>query len=252
MDDGITQEVVAAAIIVPEPQQEVAVSRATSEVQKLETGNAIAPIVPRTIEECFRLAQLICKAGLAPSSYDNDPQKVVLGIMKGMEVGFPPITGLGTIMIINNRACIWGDGAMALCQSRGVVDQTAVVWTGAAPGAEIPPSDDWGCIFRVWRKNQAQPYEGKFTVLDAKRAHLWMNPKKQPWCLYPQRMLLNRARAFALRDGFADCLSGLSIAEEVQDLPEAPAPEADTSFLDDSIAAPALIDATATAEGPAE
>ena len=136
-------------------------------------------------------------------------------------------------MIVNNRACIWGDGAMALVQARGVVEQVSVEWRGMAPTAEDQPSDDWGCVVRIWRKGQSQPYEGKFTVLDAKRAHLWMNPKKQPWVLYPQRMLLNRARAFALRDGFADCLSGLSIAEEIQDLPEAPAEVADTSFLDD-------------------
>jgi hypothetical protein len=44
-----------------------------------------------------------------------------------------------------------------------------------------------------------------------------MNVKKQPWILYPDRMLFNRARAFPLRDGFADALMGLSIAEEVMD-----------------------------------
>jgi hypothetical protein len=31
-------------------------------------------------------------------------------------------------------------------------------------------------------------------------------------------MLFNRARAFALRDGFADALNGLEIAEEVRDM----------------------------------
>lgn len=250
MDDGVTQESVTAAVAVPEPRE--VVSRAQQEVQKLETGRDISPIVPRNVEEGFRLAQLIVKAGLAPSSYDNDPQKVLLGIMKGMEVGFPPITGLGTIMIVNNRACIWGDGAMALCQAKGVVEQVSQDWTGTAPGADTPPSDDWGCIVRIWRKGQSQAYEGRFTVLDAKRAHLWMNPKKQPWVLYPQRMLLNRARAFALRDGFADCLSGLSIAEEIQDLPEAPAQVADTSFLNDEPEAVVTVDAAAEVVGPAE
>jgi hypothetical protein len=254
MDDGITQEAVVASVVatnealapIVEHRAIAAASRAGQEVQRLETGNAISPIVPRTVEEAFRLAQLVCKAGLAPSSYDNDPQKVVLGIMKAMEVGFAPITGLGTIMIVNNRACIWGDGAMALCQARGVVEQTAVEWRGTGPTETAPASDDWGCVVRIWRKGQTQPYEGKFTVLDAKRAHLWMNPKKQPWVLYPQRMIFNRARAFALRDGFADCLSGLSIAEEVQDLPEAPAEVADTSFLSDD---PEPATVTVDAEG---
>jgi hypothetical protein len=217
-------------------------TKATQEIAALQAGGGIAAIVPKSVEEAFRLAQLVVAAGLAPSSYDNNPSKVVIGIMKSMEVGFPPITGLGTIMIVNNRACIWGDGAMALCQAKGKVDQVSVEWTGKAPTETGAPSDDWGCIVRIWRKGQSVPYEGKFTVLDAKRAHLWNNPKKQPWVLYPQRMLFNRARAFPLRDGFADCLSGLAIAEEVQDLPEAAPAVTDTSFLADEplqIAGPA-------------
>ncbi|MGH6729111.1 MAG: hypothetical protein ACREBK_03065, partial [Sphingomicrobium sp.] len=61
------------------------------------------------------------------------------------------------------------------------------------------------------------PYIGRFTVRDAERAGLWMNAKRKPWVHYPKRMLFNRARAFALRDGFADALAGLSITEEVLD-----------------------------------
>src|SRR5262249_49394 len=34
---------------------------------------------------------------------------------------------------------------------------------------------------------------------------------------YPRRMLMMRARSWALRDGFADVLRGLSIREEVED-----------------------------------
>jgi hypothetical protein len=45
-----------------------------------------------------------------------------------------------------------------------------------------------------------------------------MNSNKKPWIMYPDRMLFNRARAFALRDGFADALMGLGIYEEVRDM----------------------------------
>jgi hypothetical protein len=55
-------------------------------------------------------------------------------------------------------------------------------------------------------------------VRDARRAKLWNNPKKLPWVEHPKRMLKWRARAFAMRDGFADCLMGLSIREEVEDM----------------------------------
>jgi len=50
-----------------------------------------------------------------------------------------------------------------------------------------------------------------FSVQDAMRAHLWGNAHRRVWLEYPKRMLMARARAYALRDGFADCLMGLSI-----------------------------------------
>ena len=50
-----------------------------------------------------------------------------------------------------------------------------------------------------------------------------MNTYKKPWIEHPDRMLFNRARAFVLRDGFADALMGLGIVEEMRDLlPDAP------------------------------
>lgn len=224
-------------------------------------GDRILPIIPNTIEEAYRYAQNIIKAGLAPASYEYDrdaidekgreltgadPQKVMIGIMKGLEVGLPPITALSTIAIINKRPCIWGDGAMALVQKADVVDRYEITELGPKPeetekvGIE-QFTNEYGFLCRIWRKNQSTPYEGRFTVADAKRAGLWAQPKRQPWMLYPKRMLRNRAVAFALRDGFADCLAGLQIREEVEDMPM-PAPEkTNTSFLDDSLPpAPAI------------
>src|SRR3546814_18807022 len=90
----------------------------------LETGARVAPIVPRNVDEAFRLAQAIVHAGLAPASYENelrqpDPQKILIGILKGAEIGLPPLTALSTICIINKRPTLWGDGAGALCQASG-------------------------------------------------------------------------------------------------------------------------------------
>ena len=57
--------------------------------------------------------------------------------------------------------------------------------------------------------------ERRFSVQDARRAGLWGRPG--PWSQYPQRMLQMRARAFALRDAFADVLGGLYLREELED-----------------------------------
>src|SRR3546814_15381125 len=52
---------------------------------------------------------------------------------------------------------------------------------------------------------------------DAKKAGL--AGKQGPGSQYPQRMRQMRARAWAMRDGFADVLKGIGIAEEVRDFP---------------------------------
>lgn len=240
--------------------------------QQLVAGAPVRPIIPTTIEEAFRLAQWICGARLAPDSYgydedhmidaqpgcahkmrdgrcieckgrfvkkeDPDPQKVVIGILKSIEVGLPPITGLSTIAIVRKRPCIWGDGAIALVQRTGLVDRIEQRFEGDETANKDPAltdfPDSFRAVFRIWRKGQPEPYEGNFSVREARRAHLWGNTKKIPWIEYPRRMLMARARAYALREGFADALAGLSIREEIEDLPPEPPPRTDVSFLDDA------------------
>jgi hypothetical protein len=63
-----------------------------------------------------------------------------------------------------------------------------------------------------------------FSKADAERAGLWGKKNRDgsptPWVSYPNRMLTMRARAFALRDAFADVMKGLGIREELEDIPQ--------------------------------
>lgn len=179
----------------------------------IRAGNEIRAIVPADHGEAFRMAQGICQAGLAPDSYKNDPHKVTVGIMAGMELGVPPLQALSGIAIINGRPAVWGDLAVGLCQSKGAIAKHQSFFEGEEG------TDGYTAVYQIWRVGQPNCYEGRFSIGDAKRAKLWANPSKRPWIEYPNRMLFNRARAFALRDGFSDHLKGLAIAEEARDSP---------------------------------
>ncbi len=223
-----------------------------------EAGARIAPIIPRNLGELAMVAAAIITAGLAPDSYqekagtedqkyEKTKARIMVGVMKGAEVGLPPITALSTIAIINGRPTIWGDGAVALIQRSGLVEKIEEFYEGAGETDSGPIKDQQGtedftpratdfpqtltAVCRVWRRGQSEPYEGRFSVRDAMRAKLWGSNKHEVWIRYPRRMLKNRARAFALRDGFADCLHGLSIREEIEDLPAPPPIATDISFL---------------------
>lgn len=200
-------------------------------------------IAPRTMEEAYRYAVAVVDAGLAPDSYkDNysdrvaNPSKVMLGIAASLEAGLPPLYGLRQIAIIGGRPCIWGDAAVALVQSKNLIVNHTRRDIGPSFDPATPVNDwpnEFGVTVSYWRRNQEGAYIGQFTVGDAKRAKLWMNTKKVPWIEHPHRMLFNRARAWALRDGFADALAGLAIREEVEDMAQPEAKAVATKFLED-------------------
>lgn len=202
-----------------------------------KVGHDIRAFIPTTIEEIKWTVGMVVNAGLAPDSYKGDQKKIALGIMKGLEIGMPPLAALANIAIINGRPTIWGDGAIALAQARGVLSGIEEIEVGIPQAGLQEAVHDWpsdyGIEVKLSRKGVQGAFIGRFTVGDAKRAKLWANASKQPWMLYPKRMLRMRAIGFAIRNGFADCLAGMYIREEVEDMPAPPPERADTSFLND-------------------
>ena len=194
-----------------------------------KSGGHIQAFIPQSIEELKWIAGMILESGLAPETFKGDLKKITIAILKGLEVGLPPLTAVSTIAVINGRASIWGDGAIALVQSKNLIERMLITEIGIEGG---PFNDAYGFHAQIWRRGQELAYQGKFTVADAKMAKLWGIPGKPIWIQYPQRMLKIRATTYALRDGFADALMGLSIVEEVRDIPQA-ATLPDPSFLDD-------------------
>lgn len=186
---------------------------------KLEVGGRIAPIIPQDIDAAYRLAVAIARAGWAPRSYLIDPDspkqgysvdKILVGIMHGMEVGLPPMAALQSIAVINNMPCLWGDGMLAVVINSELLEEFE----------ETPEIDGNGDVISytctVLRKGMKKPIKQTFTRAQAAKAGLL--EKKGPWQQYPDRMMQMRARAWALRAGFADVLKGLKSAEEMMDV----------------------------------
>lgn len=171
----------------------------------LEVGGRLMGIVPRNIDEIFRLASAIAKSGLAPKDMST-PEKLTVAIMTGLELGLPPMFAINKIAVINGRPTLWGDSIPALLWGRGFkIDETM---TG---------DGDTRCATCLVTRPQGEKVMRTFGVKDAKKAGLW--GKSGPWTQYPDRMLAMRARAFAARDGASDVLGGLYLREEIDDAP---------------------------------
>ena len=218
-----------------------------SETRLQADGSGVMAIIPRDLNEAMKYANGLAHSGIVPDSFRYDGKKgnevnvslVAMGVLKTLEIGLPPQTGLAFLLPINGRFTVWGDGAWALVQRGGHLDSHTVEWFFPEGfDKHTTPLDKWpneiGCVVRMWRRGQRDPYENEYTVGRARRAGMWNNSYKKPWQTDPERMLFNRARAYCMRDGFADDLFGLGIAEEVQDYAAPPkAASIDNSALDD-------------------
>lgn len=168
------------------------------------TGAPVAALVPRSLDEAYRLAGALAASGMAPRGMDK-PEQIMVAIMAGAELGLAPFQALQSFAVINGRPAIWGDGLMAVVRARGVKVKEWLSGEGDAMVAH--------CL--ATRPDTGEEVEREFSVADAKKASLW--GKTGPWSQHPKRMLQMRARAFALRDGCADMLRGIAVREEVDD-----------------------------------
>ena len=173
---------------------------------QLVAGARPTAIVPTDMDSCYRLARAVCMAGMAPKGLDT-PEKAMVAIMHGLECGLTPMAALQRIAVVNGRPVIWGDGAIGLVRGSGLCEFIDETIEGEG--------DNRVAICETKRRGETRSVIRSFSVADAKKARLW--GKQGPWQDYPERMLQMRARAFALRDGFADVLGGIYIKEEVED-----------------------------------
>lgn len=167
---------------------------------------------PANMGDLWRLSDGIFKSGIVPKGAKT-VEMVFVALAAGMEVGLTPMQALKNVMVVNGTPAIWGDAALGLIMASGQLEDIKETIEGCNTKDELTDASFARCI--VKRKGIATQKQSDFSVADAKKAGLW--GKAGPWTQYPKRMLKYRARAFALRDLFADKLCGLGIAEEVED-----------------------------------
>ena len=160
---------------------------------------------PQSLNEAMELANMLANSNLVPKSYQGKPGDVLVACQWGSEIGLKPLQALQNIAVINNVPAVWGDALVALVRGSGLCEYIDQEWD--------PQTKTATC--RVKRKGEPEQVR-TFSEEDARIAgHLAKDTYKKNL----QRMCSIRARAFNLRDVFADVLKGLKIAEEVDDYP---------------------------------
>jgi len=196
------------------PQEEKRVeSKELQEAPPQRVNVRIGPnggLAPTDLDGLWRLAVIMSNSGFMPKGVEA-PAAVFVAVQMGLEVGLSPMQAVQNIAVINGRPAIWGDAQLGLVEGSGLLEVFRETCEGEFP------RDNFTAICVARRKGKNETITNTFSISDAKTANLWNKPG--PWTNYPKRMLKMRARAFTLRDGFADVLKGLKSIEEVRDIP---------------------------------
>lgn len=201
----------AAAPNQPEPQPKAATA------EMVRANNAPKPVIRvgangysvDDIDGAWRLAVMYLQAGFVPDSTiaglsrEGAIARVVMLIEVAHSLGIPARSAFRGITSVRGNLLIWGDLTVALCQRHRD-------WRGMefAYSGDLSKGDRAATV--TVHRNGCPSVTHTFSQADAKRAGLG----GKVWESYTDRMLFNRARAWALRDQFADALNGVGIGEE--------------------------------------
>lgn len=204
---------------------------------------------PKTIDEAMEIAKVLADSILVPKNFQKQPENILVAMMWSHTLGIPVVQGLQYIAVVGGRPCLFGDGMLAICMNSGLLEDIQETLKGS--GTEADPLI---ATCTIKRRGKPSPIVSVFTQMDAKKAGLWN--KTGPWTQYPKRMMKMRARSFALRDAFPDVLSGMSSAEEMQDVVDVEAtsvdPLPDTDVAAESKPTPRRLPKRKAAAKPAE
>jgi len=156
----------------------------------------------KELERAEYWAKKLAGSDLVPKDFKANPANCFIAIQWGKDLGLAPLQATQNIAVINGRPALWGDAVPALVIASKQCEYINMTFENNT------------AICKVKRIGQPE-HISTFSMQQAKVAGLL--EKQGPWKQYPDRMLQNRARAFALRDVFPDVLKGLYTAEELID-----------------------------------
>lgn len=162
-------------------------------------------LVPTSLGEAIKYSEILASSDMVPKDFKGKPGNCLIAMQWGMELGMAPLQAIQNIAVINGRPSIWGDIGLALVM--------------AHPDYEWHKEEQSDAeAVSIFKRRDIPEVRSVFSMEDAKRAGL--ASKDGPWKTSPKRMLLMRARWFAMRNLFPDALKGINSAEESRDLPK--------------------------------
>ncbi len=180
----------------------------TNENSKIVKFQGAQTLAFNCFDSILKFTTIVCKTNMVPKTYENKPEDAAVAIVYGSEIGLPPLASLQNIAVVNGMPTVWGDAQLSIVQSSGSYEWHKTSYSGSLEDETL------NAKFEVKRKDMSESVVKEFSIADAQSANLW--GKGGTWKTHPKQMLGYKARAFALREAFADILKGIHSKEEME------------------------------------
>lgn len=164
--------------------------------------NALAPVNTLPSESEWNtmasMAQQLVPTGFLPKAVDT-PQKAVAIVLKGRELGIPPMYALSNITVIQGKPTANAELMLALVKRAYGRD---VIWVEKSTPA----------VAAIGYLVHGKPKFYEFTIDMAQKAGLMSNPT---WNKYPDAMLRARAISAVCRMEFPEVIGGMYVPGEL-------------------------------------
>jgi hypothetical protein len=161
-------------------------------------------LMPTTFDGVFKLAAALVKSKLLPDAVTT-PEAAVLIILKGRELGLPPVYSLANINVIKGKPSLAADLMAALVKRSPVCEYWMLIESTAARA-----------VYETKRRGDPKPTRLEWTIQDAQTAGL---SSQQNFRNYPKAMLRARCIAALARAVYPDIVAGIYDPDELADRP---------------------------------
>lgn len=158
--------------------------------------------IARNIDGLMDLGRTLLKSGLLPNVLKG-PEAVVAVILKGQELGSPPMYALSNIAIVNGKPSISAEMMLALIYRR--YGKRAI---------RIRETTGDRCVVEYRMTGWDDVLSHTFTIEEARKAQL---TGKDVWKAYPAAMLRARCISAVARMAFPECIAGAYVPGELGD-----------------------------------
>jgi hypothetical protein len=159
---------------------------------------------PKTLREAVLLSRILAASRCVPSYLQGNPEGITAVMLKAKELGIPMMAGLENIMLVNNRASVWGDLLIALIRRSPMCEYLTIKLEGEGK--------DLKGVFKSKRKGEPEEQVYTYTLKEAEENGL-LASKKGTWGTYTNDMLMRGAVRRGARYAWADVTQGVDMRE---------------------------------------